>query len=158
MFLRLQQELPRFRHPIAVISIFMTELFGRNLDDDRPHLSPGLIWEPAVPAARLMSLAGLLVPYRRSQTLDEGVRMTREVVRATVSLARTRGATPLIVVPQFGVEDGATRALRERVLGPDLPVLTVPLDPDWRLPWDRHPNAHAARVLAQAIAAGLPQR
>ena len=158
MFLRLQQELPRFRHPFAVISIFMTELFGRNLDDDRPHLSPGLIWEPAVPASRLISLAGLLVPYRRSQTLDDGVRMTREVLRATVSLARARGAAPLIVVPQFGVEDRAARALRERVLGPDLPVLAVPLNPDWRLPWDRHPNAHAARVLAQAIAAGLPHR
>ena len=158
MFLRLQQELPRFRHPLAVVSIFMTELFGRNLDDDRPHLSPGLIWEPPVPASRLMALAGLLVPYRRNRTLNDGVRMTQEVLRATVALARAHGAMPLIVVPQFGVEDGAARALRERVLEPDFPVLVVPLDPEWRLPWDRHPNAHAARSIAQAIAAGLPLR
>jgi hypothetical protein len=158
MFLRLQQELPRFRRPLAVVSIFMTELFGRNLDDDRPHLSPGLIWEPAVPASRLMSLAGLIVPYRRTRTLDDGVRVTQEVLRATVALARARGATPLIVVPQFGVEDGAARALRERVLQPDLPILIVPLVPDWRLPWDRHPNALAALSIAHAIAAGLPLR
>jgi hypothetical protein len=31
----------------------------------------------------------------------------------------------------------------------------VPLDPGWRLPWDRHPNARAAHVIAAAIAARL---
>jgi hypothetical protein len=158
MFLRLQQELPRFRHPLAVVSIFMTELFGRNLDDDRPHLAPGLMWEPAAPAWRLMSLAGLLVPYRRDRTLDDGVRMTQDALRAIVSLARAHEAAPLIVVPQFGVEDAPARVLRQRVLAPDLPILVVPLDPDWRLPWDRHPNARAAHAIARAIAARLPLR
>src|SRR5262249_34194388 len=32
IYLRLARELPRFRQPIAVVSIFMSELFGRNLD------------------------------------------------------------------------------------------------------------------------------
>ena len=158
MFLRLQSELPRFHHPLAVVSIFMTELFGRNLDNDRPHLAPGLSWQPAVPASRLMSLAGLLVPYRRDRTVDEGVRMTRDVLRATVESARARGAMPLIVVPQFGPQDDAERVLRERVLEPDLPILVVRLDSDWRLPWGLHPNAHGADVIAQAIAARLPQQ
>jgi hypothetical protein len=158
IFLRLRNELPRFRRPLAVVSIFMTELFGRNLDDDRPHLAAGLAWQPAVSAPRLMSLAALLVPFRRDRTVDEGVRMTRDVLRATAELARARGATPLIVVPQFGVEDESQRALRERVLESDLPVLVVRLDPDWRLPWGVHPNARGADVIAQAIAARLSHR
>jgi hypothetical protein len=158
MFLRLQEELPRFQRPLAVVSIFMTELFGRNLDDDRPHLAPGLIWQPAAKPSRLMSLAGLLVPYRRDSTVEQGVHVTRDVVRAIVALAHARGATPLIVVPQFGGVAEPERALRERVLERDLPVLVIPLDPGWRLAWDRHPNALAARVIAQAIASRLSQR
>jgi hypothetical protein len=59
--LRLARELPTFRQPLAVVSIFMTELFGRNLDDDRPHLGPGLVWHPAQHASRLAALAGMLV-------------------------------------------------------------------------------------------------
>src|SRR5207245_5405886 len=33
-YLRLQTELPHFRRPVAVVSLFMTALFGRNLDQD----------------------------------------------------------------------------------------------------------------------------
>src|SRR5437899_1538605 len=79
-YLRLERELPRFTEPVAVVSIFMTELFGRNLDDDRPHLGPGLVWRPAEQASRLASLAGLLVPFRRDETVEEGIRMTRDVL------------------------------------------------------------------------------
>jgi hypothetical protein len=154
-YLRLTRELPHFRRPFAVVSIFMTELFGRNLDDDRPHLGPGLVWQPAEHASQLTSLAGLLVPYRRDTTVERGIRLTRDVLRATVRLARERGATPLIVVPQFGAEDHLQRTIRERVLSDDVPQVIVPLDPDWRLPWDRHPNARAAHVIAEAIAARL---
>ncbi len=155
MYLRLERELPHFRQPIAVVSIFMTELFGRNLDRDRPHLAPGLVWRPAEHASRVASLARLLVPYRRDETVEQGVRMTRDVLRAIVQLAHARRAASLIVVPQFGREDDSQRALRERILGEDLPQLLVPLDPQWRLSWDRHPNARAAQVIATAIAARL---
>ena len=81
--------------------------------------------------------------------------MTRDVLRATVELARARGATPLIVVPQFGQEDDAQRGLRERIVVDDVPSVLVRLDPGWRLSWDRHPNAAAAHVIASAIAARL---
>jgi hypothetical protein len=155
IYLRLKRELPRFRRPVAVVMIFMPELFGRNLDADRPHLAPALVWRPAVRKARLASMAGWLVPFRRVSTVERGVDMTREVLRAAVQLARDRGATPLIVVPQLGSEDGTLRALRERIVTPELPSLLVPLDADWRLPWDRHPNARAAQVIARAIAARL---
>jgi hypothetical protein len=155
IYLRLARELPRFQHPLAVVSIVMTELFGRNLDDDRPHLGPGLVWHPAQPASRLAALAGLLVPYRREQTVEEGIRNTREALHAMVILAQARHAVALVVVPQFGREDEAQRALRARILAADIPQVVVSLDPDWRLPWDRHPNPHAAQVIAAAVAARL---
>jgi hypothetical protein len=155
MYLRLTRELPRFTHPDAVVSIFMTELFGRNLDRDRPHLGPGLVWLPAAQAPRLVSLAELLVPYRRDTTVDLGVRMTRDVLGAIVRLALSRGAPALVVVPQFGNEDDVQRTLRGRIFADDIPQLLVRLDPDWRLPWDRHPNARGAQVIAAAVAARL---
>jgi hypothetical protein len=158
IYLRLVRELPRFQQPVAVVSIFMAELFGRNLDDDRPYLGPGLVWHAAEHKSRLMSLAGLLVPYRRDETVDRGVRVTREVFLATTELARRHAAKPLVIVPEFGVEDDVQRALRERILGSDIPTVRVRLDSNWRLAWDRHPNADAARVIASAVAERLQPR
>lgn len=155
-FMRLQIELPQFRRPVAVVSLFMTALFGRNLDRDRPHLGRDLTWQPAESKARLASLAVLLVPYRSDETVAGGVAMTQRVLRATIDLAHARDATPLIVVPQFGPEDDLQRSLRRRVLEQArLPYLFVEIDEAWRLPGDVHPNAHAAQIVANAIAARL---
>jgi hypothetical protein len=154
--LRLEAELPRFRHPVAVVSLFMTALFGRNLDDDRPHLGPGLVWMPAVEHGRLASLAKLIVPYRRETTVERGIAVTRDVFRAMVSLAQARGATALIVVPQLNREDESERSLRRRILDETgLPYVFVEIDADWRLPGDLHPNARAAHRIAAAVAARL---
>jgi hypothetical protein len=154
--LRLEAELPRFRRPVAVVSMFMTALFGRNLDEDRPHLGPGLQWQPKVERWRLNSLARLLVPYHSSPTIDRGVAVTREVLRATAALARTRSAVPLVVVPQIGPESDPESVLRHRILdGTGVPYVFVELDPDWHLPWDRHPDARGARAIADAIASRL---
>jgi hypothetical protein len=151
-YLRLRAELPHFQRPTAVVSLFMTALFGRNLDDDRPHLGPGLVWLPAKQPAKLALLASLLVPYRASETVARGVTVTREVLRATTELARARRAVPLIVVPQFGREDQTEEALRRRIFdGTGLPYVLVEIDAGWRLPWDRHPNARAAHLMAAAI-------
>jgi hypothetical protein len=137
----------------------MVALFGRNLDDARPHLGPGLVWLPAEEHGRLASLATLLVPYRTDETVDRGVTVTREVLGATVNLARARGATPLVVVPHFGVEEQAEQALRRRILDETgLRYLWVEIDAAWRLPWDRHPNARAAHTIAAAVAARLGAR
>lgn len=153
IYLRLQAELPRFRHPMAVVALFMTALFGRNLDDDRPHLGPGLVWLPAESHGRLSSLATLLVPYRGDDTVERGIAMTQQVLRAIVDMSRERGAAPLIVVPQLGSEEPGEQTVRRRVLDEaHLPYVLVETDDAWRLPWDRHPNARAARVIAAAIA------
>jgi hypothetical protein len=155
-YLKLRMELPHFHRPTAVVSLFMTALFGRNLDDDRPHLGPGLVWLPARQPSRLALLAGLLVPYRRDETVERGVTVTREVLRATTELARARGATPLIVVPQFGHEDQTEQSLRRRIFeDTGVPYVLVEIDAGWRLAWDRHPNARAAHAIAAAIAARL---
>jgi hypothetical protein len=158
-YLRLQMELPRFRRPVAVVTLFMTALFGRNLDDDRPHLGPGLVWLPAEERWRLASMAKLLVPYRSEEAIERGVMVTREILRGTAELARERGATPLILVPQFGAEEPGEQALRRRILDETgLPYLWVEIDAAWRLPWDRHPNSRAAHAIASAIAARLRGR
>jgi len=155
-YLRLQTELPRFRRPVAVVSLFMPALFGRNLDDDRPHLAPGLVWLPAEPHARLASIAKLLVPYRSVETVERGVTVTRAVLQASVDLTRARGATPLIVVLQFGPEAEVEQALRRRILDEaGLPYAQVGIDAAWRLPWDRHPNPRAAHAIAEAVASRL---
>jgi hypothetical protein len=155
-YLRLETELPRFRRPVAVVSLFMTTLFGRNLDHERPHLRPGLRWRPPVDRWRIESLARMVVPYRSDALIDEGIRMTREVLAATAALARSHGAAPLVVTPQFGRETEPEQRLRRRVFeGLNVPVALVEIDPAWRLPWDRHPDARAARSIAEAIAARL---
>ena len=155
-YLRVQDELPRFGQPAAVVSMFMTTLFGRNLDDDRPHLGPGLTWLPGVRHGRLRSFVQLVAPYRSDETVERGIAVTREILRATVELAAHRGATPLILVPQFGPEDRVEQTLRHRILDEArLPYVLVEIDPAWRVPGDVHPNAHAAHVMAAAVAGRL---
>jgi hypothetical protein len=151
-YLRLVDELPRFAHPVAVVSLFTTTLFGRNLDHRRPYLGRGLVWHAAVPEWRLQSLARLIVPYHGDAVIDEGVEVTRDVLRATARLAAAGGAAPLVLVPQFGAEYAAQRTLRRRVVDDSgVPAAFVEIDPSWRLPWDRHPDARAAHALANAI-------
>ena len=155
-YLRLETELPRFRRPVAVVTVFMSALFGRNLDDDRPHLGPGLTWMPAQPSPRLLSLAALLVPYRTDATVERGIGMTTSALQATVDLARRAGARPLILVPQIGPESPPESALRRRILdAAALPYVFVEIDPSWHVPWDRHPDARADRRIGRAVAERL---
>jgi hypothetical protein len=155
-YLRLEMELPRFRRPVAVISLFMTTLFGRNLDSERPHLAPGLVWLPAVQRWRLESLARLIVPYHGDEVIERGITVTHEVLHATAMLARAHGATPLIVVPQFGREEDTQQMLRRRIVDDSgVPYVFVEIDPAWRLAWNRHPDARAAHAVAAAIAARI---
>ncbi len=157
-YLRLLAELPRFRRPVAVVSLFMPTLFDRNLDDDRPHLGPGLVWLPGVYQWRLAAIRNIMFPYRSSEAIERGISVTREVLRATFDLARARGAVPLILVPEFMPEDPTEQMLRRRILDePGLPYVRVSLDSSWHVPGDSHPDARAARAMAVAIAARLQE-
>src|SRR5438270_1421904 len=155
-YLRLASELPRFRHPVAVVSLFAPSIFDRNLDDDRPHLGPKLVWLPPISHWRLTALARRFLGYRSEDAVERGTAVTREVLTAEVRLARSRGAVPLIVVPQFEPEEPQERELRRRILEEaHLPYVYVPLDPDDRIEDDGHPDADGARTIAEAIADAL---
>ena len=68
-------------------------------------------------------------------------------IAACAALATAHGALPLILVPQFGEDDERDRALRERILDRSgVSYLFVEIEPTWRIPWDRHPDARAARA------------
>ena len=155
-YLRLASELPRFRNPVAVVMLFSPSIFDRNLDDDRPHLDEHLALKPPADHWRLLALARRIVRYRSDETIERGVATTRELLRATVRLARSRGAVALIVVPQFTPETPRERDLRRRILdAAKLPYVLVPLDPNARVPDDGHPNAAATAVVADAVASRL---
>jgi hypothetical protein len=103
-----------------------------------------------------MTLAGLLVPFRRHATVEHGIAVTREALRAMVDLARGRHAEPLIVVPVAGGESAPERALRERILDQGhVPYVVVAFDSSWHVVGDHHPDARAAQLIARAIAERL---
>ena len=152
-YLRLDTDLPRFRRPVAVVSLFTSAIFDRNLDDDRPHLGPGLVWLPAESRWRLARIGQFLLPYRNKDTIERGIGVTREVLHATINLARARGAVPVILVLQFTPEQLVEHELRRRILDETgLPYLFVQLDSSWRIPGNGHPDARATRAIAVAIA------
>ena len=130
IYMRLRRELPRFAHPVAVVIPFVPILFDRNLDEDRPYLDSSLRWNAAhPPELRLVELGRRILRYRSEADIEAGVATTQAVLRATIELARSRGASALIVVPQFLPEEPTETAIRRRVLDDaHLPYLLVPLD------------------------------
>lgn len=160
VYMRLRRELPRFAQPTAVVIPFVPILFDRNLDQDRPYLDSSLRWNAAHPPdLRLVELGRRILRYRSEAEIEEGVATTQAVLRATIALARSRGAVALIVVPQYLPEEPTETAIRRRVLeAAHLPYLLVPLDARWRLAVDRHPNALGARAIAAAIVRTLAPR
>lgn len=157
ILMRLQRELPRFSHPVAVVIPFMPRLFDRNLDTDRPHLDAGLRWHAATnPSLRLVELVRRILRYRSSAAIREGTLMTQRALQADIALARARGAKPIVLVPQFLPEDARERAIRHAVLDEaGISYLLVPIQPGWRSPGHNHPTPRGSRALAEAIAAAL---
>ena len=136
----------------------MPAIFDRNLDDDRPHLGPGLVWQSPEPRWRLARIAQFLLPYRSKDTIERGIGVTTEVLRATIDLARARGAVPVIIALQFTPEESDEHELRRRILDDaGLPYVWVQLDSAWRIPGNGHPDPRAARAIAVAIAHELPR-
>lgn len=156
-YLRLRRELPRFQRPVAVVIPFMSILFDRNLDRDRPHLDSGLRWHAAgKPPLRLVELARRVTRYRGLAAIDEGKAMTRAALRASLALAQARGAKGIILVPQYLPESAQERAVRRMVLDEGrIPYVLVPLRPEWRSPGHGHPNPRGAKALAEAVVGAI---
>jgi hypothetical protein len=107
---------------------------------------------PAQQHSRLLTLAGLLVPFRRERTMETGIAVTRDVMRGLADITRAHGALPLVIVPTIGPEAEPERALRTRIFdGTQVPSLLIQIDPAWHIPWDHHPDARAAHVIAERI-------
>jgi hypothetical protein len=151
MYLRFIAEWPKYRQPRALVILFMPSLFHRNLEHDRPHLDTELRWRPASDDWRLVQIARRLVPYRSDRELDDGFAMTRQALGVMVDAARSKGAVPLILVPELTPETAEEARIRARALA-GLPYLKVAVDPSWHVADNRHPDARADAVLADAVA------
>ena len=152
-YLRLRDEWPGYRRPVAVVALFMPALLRRTLDVDRPHLDADLAWRPPIRSLKLAEVARRAIPYRSEQDIDRGVAASRAALADTVALARRRGATPLILVPQLRPETPVEAALRRRILDDaGLPYVVVRIDPRWLIPRNRHPDARASQAMARAVA------
>jgi hypothetical protein len=154
IYMRLRRELPRFEQPVAVVTLFMPRLFDRNLKTDRPHLDRELRWHAASPPDfSLVETARRPLRYRSRESIDNGVAMTQAALRGIIEAAQARGAQAYIVVPQIGPAGELEDAIRRRVLDDaGIPYILVPLDPGWTISDERHPDARAAKRIAEEIA------
>jgi hypothetical protein len=155
-FMRLRRGLPAIERPVAVVTLVLPEGIYRMVESDRPHLDSRLRWRPAAGQWRLVQTLRQQFPYRSEADIDEAVAATRAVLRATADLARARGARSLVLVPIMQPESPQARALRSRVLDEaGIAYIAVPIAPDWRIPGNQHPDARAARAMAEAVAMAL---
>ena len=160
--LRAVDALPRFAHPVALVTLVLPVQLRRNVQDDRPRLvvrEGALVVEAAASSPfRLRRVFVDDVPYLSEAELQRSMRLTRRILQATADAARERGAVPLFVL----VSIGPPRSARERpetfvenaVLG-GLPHVVVDVDPSNLIPRDGHPNAEGAAQIADGIVAGL---
>jgi hypothetical protein len=167
-YLRVTDLLPRVRHPVALVSVFVVNQLGRSLRDDRPRLVlDGLgrltLLPPATGFLARTQLSQLIhdrIPYAGNEALARSMALARTVLVMTAGAARARGARPLFVI----VSPGPRRALdahpeaaiiRELFVDTGLPYLLVDLDAPLRLDVDGHPNPAGASRLASEIEAAL---
>lgn len=160
-YLRLLDALPRYRRPLAVVTVFIPDQMKRNVDVWRARLalSPDGALTPVAPAGgpRLAKLLQEL-PYRSGEAL----RVTAAILRATAEAARASGALPLFVVTNYGPaciggEHGEPWVLDELFVRQALPFVRVDLGPEDRLPglFENHPNLHGTRKIAAAVERAL---
>jgi hypothetical protein len=167
-YLRVVDLLPRVRHPVALVTVFVVNELGRSLRDDRPRLvldgvDPLTLVPPASGFLARTQLGQLIhdrIPYAGSAALARSIALARTVFVMTARAARARGARPLFVI----VSPGSSRTLdahpeaaiiRELFVDAGLPYLLVDLDAGERFDVDGHPNPAGASRIAGEIEAAL---
>jgi hypothetical protein len=172
-YLRVTDLLPQVRHPVVLLTVFVTSELGRSLRDDRPRLALDAAGQLSflgpeggiLARTQLGQLVRDRVPYAGDVALAGSLALARTVFLKTAQAARARGARPLFVV----VAPGPPRSLaahpeagivRELFVDTGLPYVLVDLDARERLDGDGHPNlAGTARVVAAIEAAlAVPDR
>jgi hypothetical protein len=153
-FLRLYDELPRFRRPVAVVTIFLAPMAVRMTNDDHPRLELDGLVPKVVPAhgffhdLHVAQVERLLLPHPG----DGALRMAARIFRETDRLARERGAKAVFVAPRFDSQEPRGDAYLIRELFTDQGLTVVDVDYKFEpLPDDGHPNAAATKRLADAV-------
>jgi hypothetical protein len=164
--LRIEDALPRYLHPLAVVAFFPTLMLTRDLCDFRPRLElreDGAL--ELVPASngllsRLVLREELVnyFPWMGEARLRKSLRLAAAIELDLARKVRARGAAPLFVVPTFGPrrtfdEHREAFVVREVFAAQGLPYLVA--DWDQRIPFDGHPDAAGAEQIAEAIASAL---
>ncbi len=150
-YLRALDALARLQRPVLLVSLVLPVMLTRNLHDYRPRLElldGALVPAPPRRQLRLRSLLANEVYYTRSSRLDYAGRLARAIFTATVEAAAAHGARALFLEPSV---DGPPPELMTALLA-DLPHAYVQLKQSQLIPWDGHPNAEGALLLARAIA------
>jgi hypothetical protein len=164
IYLRMHDRLATLERPSAVITIAMAELLWRDVADWRDRLVLGQNGDlERVPAWPLFLRTSPLRRVLESMaTLHDGeaVAVARAFLSATARDARARGAYPLVVLTNYGtncVPDETGRPSIETRLFDGLSIdhVRVDLDPAWVISTNRHPDARAARAIADAVTLAL---
>jgi len=160
--LRLVDALPRFAHPLAVVTIVLPVQLHRNIQDDRARLvvrDGTLAVEPKSRSSiRLRQIFVDELPYLSEARLQRSLKLTRSILHATAEAARARGARPLFVVPSIGPPRPIAahpEAFVVQALLDDLPYVVVDIDRGHLIPRDGHPDCAGAGQIAEAIAKSL---
>jgi hypothetical protein len=161
----LERMLPRFEHPVAVVSFVLYNWIARNVVPGPTRLvlgAKGALEQPPPPSWSLLDGSPLfavlraVVPYRG----DDAVELTRAILRRTAEVARSRGAYPLFVLTQCLVRchdagpNGPWLATR-LVEGQPFTAIRVELDPNMEIPNDGHPDPRANARYADEIERAL---
>lgn len=150
-YLRALDALSRLQHPVLVVSLVLPVMLTRNLHDYRPRLelvNGALSLAPPRPQLRLRNLLANELQYTRSSRLETALELAHAIFAQTVHAASAHGARSLFLQQSI---DGPPPLLMTSLLA-DVPHVDVQLQFSQLLPWDGHPNAEGAMLLARAIA------
>ena len=156
-FLRLFDALPRFEHPVAIVTLFLPLMVNRIDRVDHQRITfDGLEVKLAPP--------GFVQSLRLTQTFSEwfdfhpewAIQTAATVFQQTARLAKERNARAIFVTPYLGTDwprrDGY---LIQELLGRQGLTVVNPRFGFEPMPGDSHPNPASTRRLAEAVVAEL---
>jgi hypothetical protein len=164
-YMRLSEELPRFKHVVATVTLLHHMLVDRNVWTDRPHwLVDDEGTHTLVPRKEdddgWLARSPLLHLFSDVYHSDEGLRRTRSYITATVRETRAHGGFPLFVLTNCGMPcmpdpTGAPSIERTLFDGLDATHVRVDMTDEVFDPAIGHPNRNGQARIAEAIETAL---